>query len=206
VLGDTKRRAELDRTLSSGKAAPVAEEPSAEDWEIPVSPIKERAAAPPKRNTQVEKSVAREFLDIVKVQLLQEGAATKFKEEGDPGWSWSLLGKTWGANYWVGVRQVSLLNPNAARELINQLQAFLEKRRSGWKSSFFVFIFAFESVQEADLVLKLFRALANREDYGTARSFVNIVVLDLNQRRSVLCGRRSSDLNYGSILRALGVS
>src|SRR5690349_6828271 len=41
VLADTKRRAELDRTLSSGKAGPVTEEPPEEDWQIPVSPAKE---------------------------------------------------------------------------------------------------------------------------------------------------------------------
>ncbi|MBI3934881.1 MAG: J domain-containing protein [Acidobacteria bacterium] len=206
VLGDVKRRAELDRALKAEKAPPAPAESPAEDWEIPVSPMKERAKSPAKRHSAVEKSVAREFLEKVKAQLLQEGAVTKFKEEGDPAWQWSLLGKTWGTNYWVGVRQVSLLNPNAAKELIPQLRELMEKRRSGWKSNFFIFILAFESLQEADLVLKMFRGFANRDEFSSAKNLVNIVVLDLNQRRSVLCGKRSGDLNYSAILRALGVN
>ena len=206
ILGDEKLRAEWDRSLKAGKApAAAATESAVEDWEIPVSPMKKQADAPAKRHSAVEKSVAREFLEKVRVQLLQEGTAAKFKEEGDPACQWSVLGKTWGALYWVGVRQVSLLNPNAAKELITQLQELMSKRRSGWKSNFFVFIVAFDSLQEADLVLKLFRAFANRSEFSTARNLVNIIVLDLNQRRSVLCGKRTGDLTYSGILRALGV-
>src|SRR3989304_335384 len=41
VLGDVKRRAELDRKLKAEKAPPAApEESPAEDWEMPVSPMK----------------------------------------------------------------------------------------------------------------------------------------------------------------------
>ncbi|MBI2820438.1 MAG: DnaJ domain-containing protein [Acidobacteria bacterium] len=206
ILGDEKRRAELDRKLKAEKAPAAASTESAvEDWEIQVSPMKNRADAPAKRHSAAEKSVAKEFLEKVKVQLMQEGAAAKFKEEGDPAWQWSVLGKTWGALYWVGVRQVSLLNPNAAKELITHLQGLISNRRSGWKSNFFVFIVAFDSLQESDLVLKLFRAFANRSEFSTAKNLVNIIVLDLNQRRSVLCGKRTGDLNYSGILRALGV-
>jgi curved DNA-binding protein CbpA len=207
VLGDEKRRAELDRSRKGGKApAATSAEPAVEDWEMPVSPMKKQADAPAKRHSAVEKSVAKEFLEKVKVQLLQEDAAAKFKEEGDPAWLWSVLGKTWGAIYWVGVRQVGLLNPNAAKELIAQVQGLMSKRRSGWKSNFFIFIVAFDTLQESDIVLKLFRAFANRSEFSSARNLVNIVVLDLNQRRSVLCGKRSGDLNYVNILRSLGVS
>ena len=206
ILGDEKRRAELDRTRKGGKTPAAAADTAVEDWEIPVSPLKKRAETPAKRHSAVEKSVAKEFLDKVRVQLLQEGAAIKFKEEGEPGWQWSLQGKTWGAYYWIGVRQVPLLNPNAAKELISQLQGLVAKRRSGWKSNFFFFIFAFDALRDSDVVLKLFRALANREEFSSARNLVNIVVMDLNKRRSVLCGKRTGDLHYSGILRALGIA
>jgi curved DNA-binding protein CbpA len=205
ILGDEKLRADLDRARQASRP-PVAAPEAADDWEIPVSPMKKRGDEPVKRHSGVEKSVAKEFLEKVKLQLLQEGGATKFKEEGDPAWRWSLIGKTWGAVYWVGVRQVDLLNPNTAKELITQLQALIAKKRSGWKSNFFVFIFAFDALQDSDVVLKLFRALANREEFSTAKNLVNIVVLDLNQRRSVLCGKRSGDLNCSGILRTLGIA
>ena len=77
--------------------------------------------------------------------------------------------------------------------MITQLKELLSKRRSGWKSNFFIFIVAFDSLQESDIVLKLFRAFANRSEFSTARNLVNIIVLDLNQRRSVLCGKRTGD-------------
>ena len=207
ILGDEKLRAELDRTRKGRKAPRAADaETAVEEWEIPVSPMTKRGDEPAKRHSAVEKSVAKEFLDKVKLQLLQESSGVKFKEEGDPAWKWSLLGKTWGAIYWVGVRQVDLLNPNAAKELIAQLQGLLGKRRSGWKSNFFIFIFAFEALQDADIVLKMFRGYANREECSTAKNLVNIVVLDLNQRRSVLCGKRTGDLHYSGILGTLGIA
>jgi curved DNA-binding protein CbpA len=207
ILGDEKRRAELDRVRKGAKSPKAPEAGTAvEDWEIPVSPLKKRADEPVKRHSAVEKSVAKEFLEKVKAQLLQESAAVKFKEEGDPGWQWSLIGKTWGSVYWVGVRQLSLLNPNTAKELLTQIQGLLEKKKSGWKGNFFIFIVAFEALQDSDIVLKLFRSFANRPEQSTARNLVNIVVLDLNQRRSVLCGKRTGDLHYGGILRSLGIA
>jgi len=206
VLGDVKRRAELNRDLAAEKAPPAPAGPSVQDWEIPLSPVQERGAAPAKRNVAVDQSVAREFLDKVKAQLLSEGGAIKFKEEDEPSWRWSVQGKTWGGNYWVGVRSLSLLNPNTAREMIGQLQALIDKRRSGWKNNFFVFIFAFETLQEGETVLKMLRAFAGREENSTSKNLVNIVVLDLNKRRSVLCGKKSGDLNCLAILHALGVS
>jgi hypothetical protein len=204
VLADSKRRAEFDRETTALKTPPKPPEPAEEDWDIPIATPKE---APPaaKRNTAVERSVAQEFLDKLKAQLLSEMAGAKFKEEGDPGWKWSLVGKTWGAGYWIGVRQVSLLNPNSAKEMLGQLQAVAAKRRSGWKNSLFIAVFAFDSLQEGEVVLKLCRGFANREENNTPRNRINVVVLDLNQRRLVLCGKKTSDMHHGAILRALGV-
>ena len=206
VLGDVKRRAELDRARAMEKSPPTpVTVSSVEDWEMVSTSGKAHPTPPSERNTSVEKSVAREFLDKVKAQLLQE-SAPKFKEEADPYWLWILLGKTWGANYWVGVRRIELLNPNAAKELTGKLQAFMDKRRSGWKSNFFVIVYAFEALQDANTVVKLIRTFANRSEHSTPRNLVNIVALDLNQRRSLLCGKKSSDPTCGAILRALGIA
>ena len=128
------------------------------------------------------------------------------REQEEKNWRWILQGKTWGGNYWVGVRQISLLNPNSAREVLTQLQTLLGKQRSGWKNNFFIVLLAFQALQEGDTVLKLLRTFCNREENSSAKNLVNIVAMDLNQRRSVLCGKRAGDLNYTSILRALSVT
>ncbi|HWP83917.1 MAG TPA: hypothetical protein VNN17_01900, partial [Terriglobia bacterium] len=187
-------------------ARPAAAETADGDWIAAVTPVKERIQTPSKRHGDVDKSVAREFLDKIKAQLLQDEALSKYKEEASPGWVWILSGKTWGTNYTIAVRQISLLNPNTAKELLAQLQALISKRRSGWKYNYFIFLIAFESLKESEVVLKLYRSFTNREENSTARNFVNIIVLDLNQRRSVLCGKRTSDATYSAIMRALGVS
>jgi curved DNA-binding protein CbpA len=205
VLADTKRRAQFDRELASDKAPSKPAEPEVENWEMPLAPGREKVR-PTRRNVAVEQSVAQEFLDKAKAQLLQDGAAIKFKEEGEQPWRWSLLGKTWGANYWVGVRSVSLLNPNTAREMLTQAQSLIEKRKSAWKNNFFVFLFGFDSLHESETVLKMIRTFTNREENSAAKNLVNIVVVDLNQRRMVLCGKRSADLNYAAVLHALGIS
>ena len=204
VLGDRKRRAAFDRELEAEKAPP-APQPASEDWDIPVATVKESVAQTSRRNVAVDKSVAQDFLDKIKTQLMQEGEGAKFREQAEPPWLWSLLGKTWGTNYWVGVRHLGVLNPNSAREVLTLVRPVVEKRRSGWKKNFLVFVIAFDSLQEAETVLKLFRTVGNRQEYGTAKSLVNIVVLDLNRRRLVLCGKRTGDATHNAILRALGM-
>jgi hypothetical protein len=190
--------------LAAAKTPTSAAEPPEQEWEVPVAVPKDVAQGS-KRNVAVDKSVAQEFLDKIKLQLLSEATAAKFKEDNDTGWRWSLTAKTWTAGYWVGVRQAKLLSPNVCKEMLAQLQTVMNKRRSGWKNSFFVAIFAFDALQEGDTVLKLCRGFANREENSTTRNLVNLVVMDLNQRRLVLCGKKTSDLNHGAILRALGV-
>jgi hypothetical protein len=205
VLADSKRRAQFDLEKTRVKTPPPPTEAEVEDWEMPLAPGKEKSR-PTKRNVAVEQSVAQEFLDKAKAQLLQEGTPIKFKEEGEPPWRWSVLGKTWGANYWVGVRSVSALSPNAAREMLTQAQALIEKRKSSWKNNFFIFLFGFDSLQESETVLKMIRTFTGREDNSTSKNLVNVVVVDLNQRRSVLCGKKAGEQNYISILHALGIS
>ena len=204
VLADSKRRAEFDRETAAIKTPPPPAEPASDDWDIPVAVPREATKAA-QRNTAVDKTVAREFLDKLKAQLLSESVGAKFKEEGDPGWKWSMVAKTWGVSYWVGVRQVSLLSPNTAKEMLSQLETLADKRRSGWKKGFFIALFAFDSLQEGDVVLKLCRAFANRDENSSARNLVNVVVMDLNQRRLVLCGKKTSDPGHGAILSSLGV-
>ena len=207
VLADTKRRAQFDRELADASREPSTPPGSApiEDWEMPLAPGKEKYSQT-KRNVAVEQSVAQEFLDKAKTQLLQDGGAIKFKEESDQGWRWSLSGKTWGANYWVGVCSVKLLNPNAAREMILQAQSLVDKKKSSWKKNFFVFLFGFDSLQESDTVLKMVRTFTNKEENSVSKNLVNVIVIDLNQRRMVLCGKKSGDLNYLNLLHGLGIN
>lgn len=205
VLSDAKRRATYDRELVAEKAPPTAE-PAVEEWEFPISSAGRAAAGPRVRNVAVDQSVAQEFLEKVKAQLLSESAGGKLREESEKNWRWVLQGKTWGGNYWVGVRQLPLLNPGTAREILSQLQTLVAKQRSGWKHNFFIALFAFQALNEGETVLKLLRTFCNREENSTPRNLVNIVVMDMNQRRSVLCGKRASDAHYASILRALSVT
>ena len=207
VLSDVKRRAAYDRDLTAEKKPPAAPaETAVEDWEFPATSAKETPGRPKARNVAVDHSVAQEFLDKMKLQLLSEAAGVKMREQDEKNWRWVMQGKTWGGHYWVGVRQISLLNPNSAREVLTQLQTLVEKQRSGWKNNFFIFIFAFQALNEGDTVLKLLRTFCNREENSSAKNLVNIVVMDLNKRRSVLCGTRAGDLKYAAILRALSVT
>jgi DnaJ-like protein len=206
VLSDAKRRAKFDREQSQAKEPVAAAEPPAENWDAVISPFKQQAAAPSKRNADVDKSVAQDFLEKLKIQIIQEAEAAKFKEEGETGWEWSLAGKTWGTSYWVGVRAISLLQPNTARELLNQLQRTIDKKRSSWKNNIFIFIIAFDTLQEGETVLKLLRTFAARDANNTPKNLVNVIALDTNHRRSVLCGIRGSDLAYQAALHAVGVN
>ncbi|HEY7678879.1 MAG TPA: DnaJ domain-containing protein [Terriglobia bacterium] len=209
ILSDVKRRATYDRDLAAEKAPPrppVPAEQPLQDWELPTpSPRQTPAKAKSASNVSMDQSVAREFLDKLKAQLLAEAMDVKMHERLDKNWRWILQGKTWGANYWVGMRQISLLNPNSTREVITQMQTWVEKQRSILKNNFFIIIFAFQSLHEGETVLKLLRTFCNREENSSAKNLVNIVAMDVNLRRSVLCGKRAGDAKYAAILKALSV-
>jgi len=61
-------------------------------------------------------------------------------------------------------------------------------------------------LSEGETVLKVLRAFCNSEDNSSRRNLINIVVLDLNHRRSVLCGKRTNDEAIGPVLAALAIS
>lgn len=206
VLSDSKQRAAHDRQRIAAEKKPSQDQkpmtPAA--WETMTStPTTDvRAAA---SNPDVDKTVAQDFLQKLKVVVGQQGAALNLQEEREKDWLWSYLGKTWGRNYWISLRLCPTLSPGKVREVLAQLQALISKRRSSWKGSTFVFVLAFQSLVEGENTLKMCRAYCNREENSSRSHHVNIVVLDLKHRRSVLCGKRSKDSKLGVILRVLAV-
>ncbi|MBF8305070.1 MAG: hypothetical protein HW398_258 [Acidobacteria bacterium] len=204
VVSDKKRRAAYDdsRKAPSKPAAPA--EPGAASRDMPVepTPVAQGAAG----NPLVDQQVSQDFLQKLKVMIAQGGASANLKEEPEKPWTWSFQGKTWGGNYSVSLRLCPVLNPNVARENVAQVQAMVGKRRSGWKSNYFLFVLAFQSLNEGETVLKILRAFCNGADNSTSRNLVNIVALDLNHRRSVLCGKRANDAAIGPVLSALAIS
>jgi hypothetical protein len=72
-----------------------------------------------------------------------------------------------------------------------------------FKNSFFIFILAADSISEGENVLKLCRSFCNEKENNTRGRLVNIVILDLNSRRSVLCGKKPGDADQQRLLDAL---
>ena len=207
VLSDVRRRAKLDRERAAERTPPAAAtQPAVEDWEIPVSPAKNAPVRGPRRSSAVDQSVAQEFVGKVRAQLLAESSGLKLREENVPGWRWFLQGKSWGGHYAVGIRQLPALNGNVARGCVVELQSLVRKLRSSWKTNYFIFLLAFQSLSERDTVLKLLRAFCAREETSSSKNWVNVIVLDLREHQSVLCGKRTGDGQHNAILRTLGVS
>ena len=119
VLSDVKRRAKLDRELAAEKnPSGAVTQQAVEEWEFPLTPAKEAPVRGPRRSSAVDQSVAQEFVGKVKAQLLSESGGLKLREQDVHGWRWFLQGKTWGATYSVGIRQLPTLNANVARECV----------------------------------------------------------------------------------------
>ena len=205
VVSDKKKRAAYDHQRTAPtKPAPAAAEPAPADWEMPVQPTSAPTASP--RNPMVDQSVSQDFLQKLKTLITQQGASANLKEEPEKPWLWSFQGKTWGGNYSVSLRLCPTLNPNVARDSVTHVASLVGKRRSGWKSNFFLFILAFQSLSEGETVLKLLRTFCNQEDNSSRRNLINIVVMDLNHRRSILCGKRTHDAKIDPILSSLAIS
>jgi curved DNA-binding protein CbpA len=208
ILSDERRREAYDRELLAERSPKVSATTAAAnaDWEIPMAPSPKKAPEAARQNSAVNQSIAQDFFDKIKLQVMTVGESAKMKEESEPGWSWALQGKTWGGNYWVSLRVLTLLSTNTARELLKQTESIMSKRRSGWKNNAFVFVIAFKEIQESDIVLKLFRTYCLREENSVPRNMVNMIIMDAAQRRSLLCGKRSGDETLQGVLQTLGVS
>ena len=200
VVSDRKRRTAYDRE----RAAPIQPAPAPEPDPLETQPFRTTVLTP--RNLAADRSVIQDFLAKLKTAIAKEGAPANLKEEPEKPWLWSFSGRTWVANYSVSLRVCPLLNPGVARESITQAEAVVHKRRSGWKSNFSLFILAFEALNEGETVLKILRTYCNLKENSTQRNLVNLIVLDLNQRRSVLCGKRTREENLDRILSALSIS
>ena len=204
VLSDKKHKAAYDQERAGKKIpTPVAETGPA-DWETPATKSSVPQATP--KNPALDQTVAQDFLQKLKILIVQQGASAKLREEAEKSWTWVLRGGTWTGNYWVGLRICPLLNPNVTRGILSQIQVLVSQHRSGWKNNCFVFILAFQSLAEGEMVLRLCRAYCNQEENSTRKSLVNIVALDLHQRRSILCGKKTPDENLTGILSALAAS
>ena len=86
-----------------------------------------------------------------------------------------------------------------------QIQAMVKKRRSGWKSNIFLFILGFQTLSEGETVLKILRSFCNQDANSTTKNLVNIVVMDMNSRRSILCGKRAHEGNIDPVFAALSI-
>jgi hypothetical protein len=205
VVSDAKKRADYDQLRAGpSKKEDSSERPSA-DWEMPVEPTA-AAAVTPSSNSAVANSVSEDFLQKLKAMVAQSGASANLKEEPAKPWLWSFQGKTWGGNYSVSMRLCPTMNPNVARENLAQVQAMVKKRRSGWKSNVFLFIIGFQALSEGETVLKILRSFCNQDANSTTRNLVNIVVMDMNSRRSVLCGKRAHEANIDPVFAALSIN
>ena len=204
IVSDVRKRAVYDQSRMTTSKVAEKSEPVSTDWEMPPEPTASPAATPV--NAAVASTVSEDFLQKLKAMVAQSGASANLKEESEKPWLWTFQGKTWGGNYSVSLRVCPIMNPNVARENISQVQAMVKRRRSGWKSNFFLFIVAFQTVSEAETALKLFRAFCNQPDNSTSRNLINIVVMDLNSRRSVLCGKRVHDTSLDPVMAALSIA
>ena len=204
VLSDKKHKAAYDQERAGKKIPTPLTESGPADWETPVATPAAPQATP--KNPALDQTVAQDFLHKLKILLVQQGGGAKLREEAEKSWTWVLRGGTWTGHYWVGLRVCPLLNPNVTREILSQIQVLVSQHRSGWKNNSFVFILAFQSLAEGEMVLRLCRAYCNQEENSTRKNMVNIVALDLHQRRSILCGKKAQDKNLTGILAALSAS
>ena len=204
VLSDRKQRAAYDRARNAPAKPAAAASAGVVECEVPFTTTAVARESP--RNPALDQTVAEDFLQKLKKMIGQEGASIHLREEEEKPWLWGFRGKTLGSNYWIGLQVCSSLNPNLARGLAAQAQMIVTKNRSGWKNNFFLFILAFQSLSEGETVLKIFRTFCNREENSKRKNLVNIVALDLNHRRAILCGVRTREENLERILQTFGIS
>lgn len=202
VLSDEKRKKEYD-DLRSGKKSAVVAEKVEPDWEIPTAKPASLYTVP--KNVAVDQTVNSDFLEKIK-NLLTQNPSLKLQENNEKSWTWALTGGTWAGHYWVGLRSCSTLSPSVAREILAQSHAVITKNRSGWKTNFFVFILAFQNLTEGESVLRILRTFCKSEGNSKNKNHVNIVAMDMSQRRSVLCGEKSSEGPMAELLATMAVS
>lgn len=199
VLSNKRNRAIYDAQNTEAAMVSPIPTPKAE-WEDLKTPSSPQTAA---ANPAVDHAVADEFLKKLKDRVTRSRAAVKLREEVDKSWLWCFSGGTWNRSYWTSLVRLPVLSINTIRAIIPQLTLTIAKRRSSWKSSFFIFILAAESISEGETVLKLCRSFCNEKVNNTRGRLVNIVLVDLTRRRSIVCGNRPRDVDQQQFLATL---
>lgn len=203
VLSDKKRRAEYDvrkKAAAVPSSAPTSTPKPKVDWEATKTPSVPKAAA---SNPALDEAVAEEFLESLRKLVSHRGSAMKLREENEKPWLWSFSGGTWSKSCWVSLARLPELNVNPLRTILTQCAHIVGKRGSGWKDSFFVFVLATESISDGENTLKLCRSYCNEKENSTRGRLVNIVILDLKRRRSIVCGKRPADSHQQALLDTL---
>ena len=199
VLSDKGRRAEYDDLRTAASRPPTTFTPKVQ-WEVHQTPTGPQAAVV---NPAVDDAVSEQFLRDLKKVVSQRSSEMKLREEVEKSCLWSFSGGNWNNRYWVSLARLPVLNINAVRTKLAELTQVTKRRRSVWKKSFFVFILAAESIADGEGALKICRSYCNEKENSTRGTSVNIVVLDVNRRRSIVCGKRPKDQNQQILLDTL---
>lgn len=216
VLSDAKQRRAYDQELktlqlvnnissSNGSNGSNGKQKDGKEKKQP--PPSERTAGPAARmrpGADVANSVASEFSSHLKQQLEANKKLVSWKPTELEGFHWALEGGTWSAHFCVALRNFATVNVDAVKKFSNYANLAVEGSASNVRGNYFLFLLAFQRLQDAEQVSAECRQVITNLSKGAMFGLhPYVALLDVERGRSLVWGKPTRNKEFTAILNTL---
>jgi curved DNA-binding protein CbpA len=208
VLSDARQRREYDskylaQAAPAGEGAPTTVVEAVEEM-MRTTPQPARPRGRP--GVDVLSNVVRQFSQQVRKDLLNQ-KTFGWREERFEGFEWALKASFWSASYWTALRGFPNADRAAAQKFTNYANLAIAKHKSWLKSDYFLLLFPFQRITDAEHVVGQCQALIQTVEKSKLRGIHTLVVLfDVSRGQSRVCGPRPQDKRFQHLIQTLRLS
>ncbi len=207
VLSNSKRKREYDERLRIYKTLALR------DARATVEVAKEVRSATAgsgrvRPGAEVGSTVVREFSSNLCTELVSNHDTFRWRQKKLEGFDWSLEARFLSSYYCVALRGFGAGNLTSAKKFTNYAGLAIAHCRHYLRKCYFLFLFPFQQLSDAEQVLAHCRQFAQAESRANVSSTQTLIVLlDVRHARSLPCGSQiRRDKRFEQLLEQLAIS
>ena len=202
TLSNEEQRREYDvawRAMQAGEPLPEAPAPAPVTAEViaDLAPAPRREKARPASG--IGTSVIREFADRLRTVLLENKKTFQWTVKKLDGFDWAMDQAFFMDYYCVASLTLDVVGPAEAQKYRDTLDRAIKQNRHTFKNDYFLFILAFQGMDEPEQV----QALLRRYQPSGREMKLQIALMDVTYGRSLLCGPRIRNERFQELLKML---
>jgi hypothetical protein len=138
------------------------------------------------------------------VRRALSNSSMRWREEAWEGFECAMVSSSLLAKHSVALRGFPAVDLDVTRKFTNYAQLAID-HGSSFRKNYFVFLLAIHRIARVDEVISACRQFCYSSRQGKVAE-IEIALVDVANAKTVLCGPKVRDENYGQLLRQLGFS